>query len=282
MTKIIIKLLTLLILAVTTNIKAQDFQGKAYYQTKRIVDMKIDTGDENGNDEMQKQIQEMLKKQFEKTYILTFNKTESIYKEEDQLEKPQGNAGMMIVIGNSSDILYKNTKDKTYVKGQEDFGKKFIIKDEIEPLKWEMTKETKMIGKYLCIKAVAIKMIDDYEDTDELKLGEMPKKKDKQKELKIVAWYTPEIPVSNGPEFFGGLPGLIMELHEDKMHYVCSKIVLNPSDKVEIAAPKKGKVMNQKDFDEMMEKKYKEMMENFKSGRKKGDDGNTIMFSIGG
>ena len=27
------------------------------------------------------------------------------------------------------------------------------------------------------------------------------------------AWFTPSIPISAGPNFFGGLPGLILELH---------------------------------------------------------------------
>jgi len=97
-----------------------------------------------------------------------------------------------------------------------------------------------------------------------------------------VAWYTPEIPVGHGPELYGNLPGLILELHEDKMHYVCNKIVLNPSEKIKIVAPKKGKKINQKDFDALMDKKQKEMMEQFKNTRKKGKNGNTFTISIGG
>ena len=35
---------------------------------------------------------------------------------------------------------------------------------------------------------------------------------DVPKTIDIVAWYTPQIPVSHGPAEFGGLPGLILEL----------------------------------------------------------------------
>ena len=66
------------------------------------------------------------------------------------------------------------------------------------------------------------------------------------------------------------------------MHYICNKLVLNPKEKIEIVAPKKGKVMTEKEFGEMMEKKEKEMMENFHNGRKKGDNGHTFSISIGG
>jgi len=261
-------------------IHAQDFQGKAYYQTKRNFDMKT-TDSTQIDDAMQKQIREMLRKQFEKTYILTFNKTQSIYKKEEQLNKPNPAQGAFIIeIVDGNNTLYKNTKEKTYVKAQEEFGKKFLIKDKLMPLKWEMTKETKRIGKYLCIKATHTKLVDDFEDGFDI--SKEPKKKEKQKELKIVAWYTPEIPVSNGPEMYDGLPGLILELHEDKMHYVCNKIILNPKEKIKIEAPKKGKEMSQKDFDKIMDKKNKEMMEQFKNKRKKGDNGDTFTFTIGG
>ena len=267
------KLSLILLLLSVFVVKAQSFQGKAYYQTKRTFEVKVDSS--HANDEMQKQIQEMIRKQFEKTYILTFNKNESIYKQEEKLNKPSpAQGGVIIEIMDGHTVLYKNTKDANYTQSQEEFGKKFLISDKIKPLKWEITKESKMIGKYLCIKATAIKLIDDYDDTF--------KKKEKQKELKIVAWYTPEIPVGHGPEMYGNLPGLILELHEDKMHYVCNKIVLNPKEKIKITAPKKGKKMNQKDFDEMMEKKNKEMMENFHNGRKKGDKGDTFTITIGG
>ncbi len=36
---------------------------------------------------------------------------------------------------------------------------------------------------------------------------------------KYQAWYTPEIPVSNGPYLFGGLPGLIMRISDENEDY---------------------------------------------------------------
>lgn len=255
-------------------LQAQSFQGKAYYQTKRNFDMK--TSDSTTiDDAMQKQIREMIIKQFEKTYILTFNKTESVYKKEEKLNKPKpAQGGLVIEIVDGHTLLYKNYKENIYVQSQEEYGRNFLISDKLIPLKWDISKETKMIGKYLCIKATATKFINDYDENHN--------KKNQQKELKIVAWYTPEIPVAHGPELYGNLPGLILELHEDKMHYVCNKIVLNPSEKIEIIAPKKGKKINQKDFDEMMDKKQKQMLEQFKNNRKKGENGTTFSIQIGG
>ena len=275
------KKLSLIVLLLSVFVmKAQSFQGKAFYQTKRNFEFKTETDSTKSknnpmvDEDMKKAIKEMIRKQSEKTYILTFNKNESIYKKQEELAAPKPKSGFSIEIVDGNELLYKNTKDKTYVKSQENFGKKFLISDKIIPLEWKMSKETKMIGKYLCIKATTIKKVDDFDKNGD--------KKEQQKVLKIVAWYTPEIPVSSGPELYTGLPGLILELHEDKMHYVCNKIVLNPKEKIAIAAPKKGKKINQKDYDELMQKKEKEMIEQFKNKRKKDGKGNSFTITIGG
>ena len=78
------------------------------------------------------------------------------------------------------------------------------------------------------------------------------------KEVVVTAWYTPEIPVNQGPEGYWGLPGLILEVNDGKTVILCSKIVLNPKEKVEIKAVSKGKVVSQKEFDEIMIKKMEE------------------------
>lgn len=253
-------------------VSAQNFQGVATYETKRNVDLKMDST-QVGN-EQQEAIKVMLRKQFEKTYTLTFTKTESIYKEIKKLDVPKAQqSGMIIKIGGADNILYKNIKNQTFVDAQEMFGKKFLIKDDIKKLVWKTEKETKMIGKYLCLKATLVDMIDDYDMSGN--------KKEKQKEQYITAWYTPEIPIANGPSDFDGLPGLILELHQGKMHYVCSKIVMNPKEKIEIIAPKKGKIVSQKEFDKIMDKKEKEMRANFDDGRKKGNKHGTTIW-IGG
>jgi GLPGLI family protein len=51
----------------------------------------------------------------------------------------------------------------------------------------------------------------------------------------------PEIPVSQGPEGYWGLPGLILEVNDGKTVLLCSKVVLNPKVKAEIKAPSKGR-----------------------------------------
>jgi GLPGLI family protein len=53
------------------------------------------------------------------------------------------------------------------------------------------------------------------------------------------AWYTPEIPISDGPYVFSGLPGLIVQVKDERYWYVfkLKSIDLNPSS-VEFYEPK--------------------------------------------
>ncbi len=44
-----------------------------------------------------------------------------------------------------------------------------------------------------------------------------------------VAWFTPEIPISEGPYKFSGLPGLIIFLHDTKNHYIFEMVSFNPN-----------------------------------------------------
>ena len=80
------------VLLANSNVFAQDFQGKAYYQSKTTMDMDQFGGREMSPDR-KKQIEERMKGFLEKVYTLTFNKTESVYKEDEKLEAPGSGRG---------------------------------------------------------------------------------------------------------------------------------------------------------------------------------------------
>ena len=83
---------------------------------------------------------------------------------------------------------------------------------------------------------------------------------DEPKDVTITAWFTTEIPVSTGPEKYTGLPGLILEANDGRTSYLCSKIIINPKEKIEIKAPNKGKVVSESEFRKIEEEKVKSMM----------------------
>ena len=136
-----------LLLMSTISFAQKDFQGKAYYQTKTSLDMSRFEGRQMSEDQ-KKRIAERMKSMFEKTYILTFNQVESIYKEEEKLEAPGASTGRWRSMMSSftAGNQYKNVKEQTLLQDQEFFGKKFLIKDSLPRLKWIMGSESKQIG----------------------------------------------------------------------------------------------------------------------------------------
>ncbi|TCK67475.1 GLPGLI family protein [Winogradskyella wandonensis] len=284
--KTVIRVVVLSLALVFSSASAQDFKGVATYKTQRAVDIKIDSSSNpNMTSDLQKQMSEMLKKQFQKTYTLTFDKESSIYKEDESLAPPQvGGNGMQVMtigIGGGSDILYKNTKTNTYSEKKDTMGKIFLVKDDLESIDWQLGSETKYIGNYQCFKATFTKMVPKPVD---LKTFGKSQEEDKEPELEertVTAWYTPQIPVNNGPAKYQGLPGLILEVHDGKLNIVCSKIVINPEDAIDIKEPTKGKKVNQAEYEKIMDAKQKEMLERFKPQRG-NRDGESIHIRIGG
>ena len=86
----------------------------------------------------------------------------------------------------------------------------------------------------------------------------------------VTAWYTPQIPVSSGPGAYFGLPGLILEINEGRTTMLCTEIVLNPSEVLEIKRPSKGKEVNRVDYNKIVKEKTAELKEQFKSRRSGG------------
>jgi len=265
--------------------QAQEFQGMAVYESKTsTADFKTRMeGNKEMTPDMQKMIEERMKKMFEKTFILNFNKSASIYKEEEKLEAPgQGGGGMRIMSSmmGGGGTNYKNVKQKTYAVDKEFMGKEFLIKDSLPNYAWKMESETKLIGGYTCFKATAVRPVSQSDFRNFRPKKEEPKNEDTKteavkaegeakktnfmqdfelpKEITITAWYSPEIPVNQGPENYWGLPGLILEVNDGKTIILCSKIVLNSKEKAEIKEPTTGKVISQKEYDETVVKKMEE------------------------
>ena len=272
--KVIVSCLALFL---SVNSFAQEFQGKAYYFSKTSIDMS-NFGGRQMNEDRKKQIAERMKSIFEKVYVLTFNKAESSYKEEEALEAPGqgGGRGFRMMMGSfTGGAQYKNVKTQKMLQEQEFFGKQFLVNDELQQLDWKLGTETKQIGKYLCMKATAMKPVSETDFTSMRRRGndseDAEKSKDSTnvrivtediempKEIEVTAWYTLQIPINQGPSDYWGLPGLILEINADRTTILCSKIIMNPSEKEEIKIPSKGKEVSQKEYNEIIKKKMEEM-----------------------
>lgn len=262
----------------SVSVFAQDFQGQAYYISKTNPDLDS-WGGQNMSEAQKKQIMDRMRSMFEKTYILTFDKEASIFKEEDVLEAPGQQSFGMWGSSFSAGPQYKNVKTQQFIQDQEFFGRQFLITDALQHLDWKLGSETKQIGQYLCMKATAIKTVDEFDwrsmrrrnpkkekttKTDDAKSSAVSDEIEVPKTIEVTAWYTPQIPVNQGPGEFWGLPGLILEVNADRTTILCNKITINPQQKIEIQAPEKGKVISRADYNATVKQKMKEMREMYR------------------
>ena len=248
----------------------QKFQGKAYYFSKSK--MQLGSWGARMSESQKKDVAARLKNRLEKTYVLSFDKEASVFKEEDKLDAISGATdswGANFTRG----VQYKNVKDVTLVQAQEFYGKKFLVKDKLHKIEWKMGKETKQIGQYICFKATATISQDDlawynFSWSDLRRKDEDGDGKPDVPMVEVEAWYSLQVPVSHGPAEFWGLPGLILEVSAGDTTMLCSKIVINPKEEIKIEAPKNGKEITKDKYQETIKGKMQEMMSN--RGRRRG------------
>lgn len=288
------KVLCVFLFLFSTSISSQDFQGQAFYKTQTAMD--FGSWGDRMSAEQKKAMKERMKPFLEPVYILTFDKTKSIYKQEETLDAPGGGGGRGWgrMMSSSGGPVFKDISSKKSLESREFMGKKFLISNDQDRIKWVLEKEQKMIGNYLCFKATAqlkkpktmtsawrnaekdSNQTKENDTKQEDKDGESDKKVEKLDEVvvnaeveTITAWYTPQIPVSHGPAEYGGLPGLILELTTGSTVMLCTKVVMNPEKRIEISAPTKGESVTRNEFDNIVEVKVKEMRDMWRGGRSK-------------
>ncbi len=221
--------------------------GEIIYNTKVNMHKKLPPGERG--DRMKQFVPEFM----ELKNQLLFTSTETMYKNMPAEETAASNFNqederkqrMMKRMAPVEDIIYTQTERQLVIAKKEFMDKVFLIKDTLDIANWKLTSETKVVGNMNCMKAIYIPKAGD--------------------STNIYVWFTPEIPVSSGPNGYGGLPGLIVYLNENEgeLEISLSKIVMRDLEKGEIEAPTKGKVVTQEEFDAMRKKKMEQMKKQF-------------------
>lgn len=260
---------------VSTSGNAQDFQGEAHYFSKSTMD--LGNWGARFSEAQKKQIMARLKNRLEKTYVLSFNKEESLFKQEEKLDVDAMSGatnswGKNFSQGNQ----YKNVKNNQQIQKQEFYGKQFLVKDNLQPIEWELDTETKQIGNYTCFKATAsvptteltwydfswdrLRNSDQNQSNESEENGDV--NEDDREMTEIEAWYTPQIPVRHGPSEYWGLPGLILEVSAGNTTMLCTKIILNAESISKIEAPQRGKEITKAEYQKTITAKMKEFRDN--------------------
>jgi len=129
--------------------------------------------------------------------------------------------------------FYQNTKTKQVLErlaGAEDT----VIAYSFDFFDWQLTSETENILGYTCYKATTTY-------TEPHPAG------GKDLVRHITVWFAPDIPLSFGPQGYGGLPGLILKKCQSGTCFIADKI---EEKKVKIALPKEETITREAYFNQ--------------------------------
>jgi len=165
------------------------------------------------------------------TYSLRINGKESLWFLHDKMSFSAAHMGK--ALGGDHSYFF-DIATNNYIEQRLFLDNYFIVNKKQKDFKWELYNETKEILGYTCYKAVST----------EVKLI-----KGENKTFYTIAWYAPALKYQIGPQDFGGLDGLILELTDKKRKYYCTEI-LSPEKMPMfiLEKPTKGKVVTEEEF----------------------------------
>jgi len=174
-------------------------------------------------------------------YDLSFKKNKSLYELKEQ-ESGDGYSWKP-----DKFILTRDYKTNQKFDIIETLGKVYLIEEDIPKTKWKILNEIKEVAGYLCMKAET---------------------KNEVKGQTIHAWFADGINFMGGPEGYGGLPGMILELdiNDGDAIITATEVKLNDGE-VDTSLPKKvkGKKISQSDLDEIVKKYIDDTIEGKKN-----------------
>lgn len=198
-------------------------------------------------------------------HILMFSDSISLYKLIPENEAPDpfagGGGGMRVMSfsigGADGGELFKNFTQAKSVLSSELAGKNYLIVDSITQQPWKLINETKQILGYTCLKAT--RKITVQVSAPRMMVfggaGASPTRdtsRPQPREIEVVAWYAQDIISPVGPDSYGQLPGVILQLDSDNgaMVYTALEIKKEVDQKL-LKEPKKGKTVTAADFNKM-------------------------------
>jgi len=231
MKKYLIFVLTVLITGNISN--AQSSSGRINYTVKHDWVKKIIAVDYMSKSKRE-QFQYMWGSSSEYTEksVLLFNSNSYFYEEPVDEESNYGFSWK-----SSEYLIYRNTKENLTYDVIRFQNKLYVIEDSIQYPKWKILNDLKEVAGHICMNASWY---------DEIKMN------------KVIAWFALDWPASFGPERYGGLPGVILEINvndgaqiitADKIELFDTDTIINkPSHK------KKHKIINEEHYKEIMQK----------------------------
>ena len=183
-------IIALLLLLSCTSLHAQYINmGKVFFERKTSIHKLYE------DNEWFSRNKDAYPKFITNNFEMTFTANNSYYKPGKETEMPK--QSWVVPPGNENEV-FMDFRTNTVTAKKPIFEQTFLIQDSMRKMKWKISEEFKTIANYKCRKAVT-RICDS---------------------VYVVAFYTDDIPVSAGPEQFGGLPGMILQLAVPRLHTV--------------------------------------------------------------
>jgi GLPGLI family protein len=216
---------------------------------------------------------------------LQFNQTQSLFKnipeEENQMPTAGDGGGPRFNFrfggGSPNDATFRDYDKEQIVESRELGPKTYLIEDTLRPLKWKIEGDTMTINGYLCYKATTTLNLNQVmgggmrfgggpgggQGGQQRAEGDTARRQQRTMnipaEQKVEAWFTQDIETSAGPDFFFGLPGLIMKVIVDEGTTVYKVLALDTQAKTTVKAPTSGKKITREEYRKLMQQQMQGM-----------------------
>lgn len=200
---------------------------------------KIEKTSKGVPDKIKKKIEKIKKNNDDIYCFLDFDKSRSVFYVDNTMESGRTRKMNITKVKIGKGIFFIDNTKSEIVNQKNSFDKDFEV---IYPNnKWNVTQDTKKIGKYICYKA-----------TTEIKReGRWGKKA-----IPVMAWFTTDLPYRFGPKQYSGLPGMILELTEGDLTFYAQKIKLNQIGLKLKEKDQKGNKVTLVEFNEIVKKMF--------------------------
>ena len=170
-------------------------------------------------------------------FDLYFNDVKSLYKPGKEVIVAQRPPDW--VNGQANDnVVYHDLANQTTIAQKNVFENTYLLQDSLQKINWKITNDTRTIAGLECRKATATMMDSVF----------------------VVAFFSEQILCTSGPEGFNGLPGMILGLAIPRLHttWYATRLELIDVKETDIPAPKKGKIINNRQLQQQLKSVMKD------------------------